>query len=65
VAARFFQARPSESKENCLDLLGLIRQNQDFSMGCDEENKKYSAAFLVRRKGRRKARVRFSELAIV
>ena len=28
------QANPNKSKQNCLDLLGFIRPNRDFSMGC-------------------------------
>src|SRR5208282_3019379 len=35
-AAKFFQARPSKTKQECLDLLGFIRPNRDFSMGCSD-----------------------------
>ena len=35
-AAKLFQARPSKTKQKCLDLLGFIRQNRDLSMGYDD-----------------------------
>ena len=31
-----YQAPPNKTKQNCLDLLGFIRPNRDFSMGYDE-----------------------------
>jgi hypothetical protein len=34
--AKFFQAKPSKTKQECLDFLGFIRPNQDFSMGYSE-----------------------------
>src|SRR5271170_5353433 len=34
------QAQPSKSKQKCLVLLGFIRPNRDFSIGCGGKNKK-------------------------
>jgi hypothetical protein len=34
------QANPNKTKENCLDFLGFIRPNRDFSMGYEQKNKK-------------------------
>jgi hypothetical protein len=34
------QANPNKSKQNCLDLLGFIRPNRDFSMSYDESKQK-------------------------
>jgi hypothetical protein len=37
--ANSFQAKPNKTKQKGLDLLGFIRPNRDFSMGCGEKNK--------------------------
>jgi hypothetical protein len=34
------QAKPNKSKQKSLDLLGVIRPNRAFSMGCGRKNKK-------------------------
>ena len=39
------QAKPNKSKQNCLDLLGFIRPNRDFSMGYARKNKKDLARY--------------------
>jgi hypothetical protein len=47
-ASKPAQAKPSKTKQNCLDLLGFIRPNRDFSMGYDGKNKKISSPFSSR-----------------
>jgi hypothetical protein len=44
-----------------LDLLGFIRPNPDFSMGCGEKNKKIPLSLLLAAGRSRKARVRSGE----
>jgi hypothetical protein len=40
--ANFSQANPNKTKQNCLDFLGFIRPNRDFSMGYGQKNTKKS-----------------------
>jgi hypothetical protein len=47
LTAKSIQAKPNKTKQNCLDLLGFIRQNRDFSMGYEEKNKKNRLASQV------------------
>ena len=44
-AAKYFQAKPSRTKQECLDLLDFIRPNRDFSMGSGGKNKKIRSPF--------------------
>jgi hypothetical protein len=36
-AAKRFQTRPNKSKQKRLDIFGFIRQDRDFSMGCERK----------------------------
>jgi hypothetical protein len=36
ASAKPSQAKPNKTKQNCLDLLGFIRPNRDFSKGYEE-----------------------------
>jgi hypothetical protein len=45
--ANSLQAKPNKTKQNCLDFLGFIRPNRDFSMGYEQKNKKNRLASQV------------------
>jgi hypothetical protein len=44
-SAKQRQAKPSSAKSNRLDLLGFIRPNRDFSMGCGGKKQKNPGSF--------------------
>jgi hypothetical protein len=44
-SAKQNQARPNKSKQYCLDLLGFISPNRDFSTSYGEKNKKNPLSF--------------------
>jgi hypothetical protein len=46
-AASSVQANPNKTKQNCLDFLGFIRPNRDFSKGYEQKNKKNRLASQV------------------
>jgi hypothetical protein len=43
--ASYLQANASKNKQSCLDLLGFIWPNRDFSKGYERKNKKICLAF--------------------
>jgi hypothetical protein len=47
LGANSSQANPNKTKQNCLDLFGLIRPNRDFSKGYEQKNKKNQLASQV------------------
>jgi hypothetical protein len=45
--ANSVQANPNKTKQNCLDFLGFVRPNRDFSKGYEQKNKKNRLASQV------------------